>query len=302
MEANDTEARDPGVSWSQLRAFESCASVLSFNAAALRLNITASAVRYQIALLESRLGTRLFERRGGHLALTLAGATFQRRIERPLRELSRACLDTRHSAKTAVIILTAPPMFAREFLFQDRFLKWCDSNMIRLDVTDAKRDLFGPDQVAAIRLGAEAHPNLTLTPILKTKLVVAAAPSVAARADPMSAAWWSTQNLLSPTVSELAWEQVLRSLDINPKVAKHHRSFSSYSAALEAACAGQGIFLAALPFVQRDFDAKRLVRLTQIALSPSIGYSIAMTNELAATVRGRSLRQTLLKQAGTGRR
>jgi LysR family transcriptional regulator for bpeEF and oprC len=172
MEANATEARDPGLSWSQLRAFESCASVLSFSAAALRLNITASAVRYQIALLETRLETRLFERRGGHLALTTVGASFQRRIERPMRELLRACEDASRSAKTAVIMLTAPPMFAREFLFQDRFLKWCDSNAIRLDVMDAKRDFFGPDQIAAIRLGAEADANLTLSPILKIKLVV----------------------------------------------------------------------------------------------------------------------------------
>jgi len=208
----------------------------------------------------------------------------------------RACEDTSQSAKTAVIVLTAPPMFAREFLFQDRFLKWCDSNVIRLDVTDAKRDFFGPDQIVAIRLGAEAHANLTLTPILKTKLVLAAAPSVVADADPLNASWWSTQNLLSPTVSELAWEQVLRLLDINPKVAKRRRGFSSYAVALEAACAGHGILLAALPFVQRDFEAKRLARLTQITLSPSIGYSIVMTNELAATGRGRSLRLALLKR------
>jgi len=192
-------------------------------------------------------------------------------------------------------------MFAREFLFQDRFLKWCDSNAIRLDVTDTKRDFFGPDQIAAIRLGAEPHANLTLTPILKTKLVLAAAPSVAAGADPLDAAWWSTQNLLSPTVSELAWERVLRSLNVNPKVAKRRRSFSSYAAALEAACGGHGIILAALPFVQRDFDAKRLARLTQITLSPSIGYSIVLTNELAATRRGRFLKQALLKQVRAGR-
>jgi LysR family glycine cleavage system transcriptional activator len=296
MEANATEPKDPGLSWSQLRAFESCASVLSFGAAALRLNITASAVRYQIALLESRLGTRLFERQGGRVALTPAGASFQRRIERPMRELLRVCEDTSQTANAAVIVLTAPPMFAREFLFQDRFLKWCDANAIRLDVTDAKREFFGPDQIAAIRLGAEPHADLTLTPILKTKLVLAAAPSIVAGADPLNPSWWTMQNLLSPTVSELAWDRILRSLEIDPKVAKRRRSFSSYAAALEAACAGHGILLAALPFVRREFDAKRLARLTQITLSPSIGYSIVLTSELAATRRGRSLRQALLKQ------
>jgi LysR family glycine cleavage system transcriptional activator len=300
MEAKFTEAKDPGLSWSQLRAFESCATLLSFGAAALHLNMTASAIRYQVALLESRIGTRLFERRGGQLALTSAGASFQRRIGPPVHELLKACEEASQSTEKAVIVLTAPPMFAREFLFQDRFLKWCDSHTIRLDVTDAKRNFFGPDRIAAIRLGAEAHANLKLTPILKTKLVLAAAPAIVAKADPLNASWWSTQNLLSPTVSELAWERILGSLNINPKVAKHRRSFSSYAVALEAACAGQGILLAALPFVQRDFDAKRLARLTQVTLSPLIGYSIVMTHELAATARGKSLRQALLKQVRAG--
>jgi DNA-binding transcriptional LysR family regulator len=138
-----------------------------------------------------------------------------------------------------------------------------------------------------------------MTPILKTKLVLAAAPSIAADAEPLNASWWARQNLLSPAVSERAWDAALQSLGINPKVAKRRRDFSSYAVAFEAACAGQGVLLAALPFVQRDFDAKRLTRLTPTTLSPPIGYSIVMTDELAAARRGRSLRQALLKQVRT---
>src|SRR6516164_8317682 len=116
MEANGTQARDPGLSWSQLRAFEASASVLSFSAAALRLSITASAVRYQIALLESRLGTRLFERRGGRLALTPVGASFQRRkatyaraIEglrrhNPIGKDRRDCVDGAPNVRARVFV------------------------------------------------------------------------------------------------------------------------------------------------------------------------------------------------------
>jgi DNA-binding transcriptional LysR family regulator len=49
--ATEEFAKDPGLSWSQLRAFEACAKLLSFNAAAASLNLTPAAVRYQVGLL-----------------------------------------------------------------------------------------------------------------------------------------------------------------------------------------------------------------------------------------------------------
>ena len=124
----------PGV---RLRAFEASARLLSFNAAAASLNLTLAAIRYQVGLLEARLGARLYERRGGRLALTKTGAAFRGRIARPMQELAKACAEARQSASIAPLLLTAPPMFARQYLFGDRFLKWCDSNFIRLEVTDS---------------------------------------------------------------------------------------------------------------------------------------------------------------------
>jgi LysR family glycine cleavage system transcriptional activator len=172
-------AKDPGLSWSQLRAFEASARLLSFNAAAASLNLTPAAIRHQVGLLEARLGARLYERRGGRLALTKPGAAFRGRIARPMQELAKACAEASQSASTAPLLLTAPPMFARQYLFGDRFLKWCDSNFIRLEVTDSMRDLTGPDQIVAVRLGAEPAPDISLTPVLAVKLTLAAAPRIA---------------------------------------------------------------------------------------------------------------------------
>ena len=109
--------KDPGLSWSQLRAFEACARLSSFNAAAAELNLTASAIRYQAGLLEGRIGVKLLERRGGRLALTSAGTAFARRITRPMRELIGACEEASSTAASAPMTLTAPPLFARQFLF-----------------------------------------------------------------------------------------------------------------------------------------------------------------------------------------
>jgi hypothetical protein len=147
---------DPGLSWSQLRAFQACARLSSFNAAATELNLTASAVRHQVGLLEARLGGKLFERQGGgRLCLTSIGVAFERQISRPMRDLVRACATASEMAAAAPIILTAPPLFARQFLFDDRFLKWCDGNRVKLDITDAKLDLSGP--TGSSRSGSE--PN-----------------------------------------------------------------------------------------------------------------------------------------------
>src|SRR6266481_1100680 len=93
--------KDPGLSWSQLRAFEACARLSSFNAAAAELNLTASAIRYQAGLLEGRLGVKLFERQGGQLSLTTTGTNFARQISRPMRDLTRACAEARRMGATA---------------------------------------------------------------------------------------------------------------------------------------------------------------------------------------------------------
>ena len=286
--------KDPGLSWSQLRAFESCARLSSFNAAAAELNLTASAVRHQVGLLEARLGVKLFDRQGGRLSLTSIGTAFERQISRPMRDLARACAVASRMAATAPITLTTPPLFARQFLFEGRFLKWCDDNMVRIDVTDAKRDMFAAGQIVAIRLGAEPDADLASTPILGVELVLAAAPPIAARARPADTAWWAGQTLLSPGVSDGAWSLAWQALGVQVPGSVRPLHFSSYAAALEAACAGHGILLAPLPFSEREFSSGRLLQFSDIRLPSSIGYSLLMRHDLAELPRGRALRRRIL--------
>ncbi len=296
MEAEPHRERwtDPGLSWSQLRAFQACARLSSFNAAAAELNLTASAVRHQVGLLEARLGVKLFERQGGRLSLTSIGVSFERQISRPMRDLVSACATASRMAAAAPIILTAPPLFARQFLFDDRFLKWCDSNQVKLDITDAKRDLFGTNQIVAIRLGTEPDPDLVSTPVFDVQLVLAAAPTIVARARPTDRSWWIEQTLLSPGVSDIVWPQVWGALKVRAPETTHPLHFSSYAAALEAASAGHGVLLAPLPFSEREFASGRLSRLSNICLPSRIGYSLLMRRKLANTSRGRALRRRII--------
>ena len=56
-----------------LRAFEAAARHASVSAAARELSVTHSAISHQLKLLESQLGTRLFERTNRGLKITASG-------------------------------------------------------------------------------------------------------------------------------------------------------------------------------------------------------------------------------------
>jgi LysR family transcriptional regulator, glycine cleavage system transcriptional activator len=293
--ATQTSLEDPGLSWSQLRAFEACARLSSFGGAALALSVTTSAVRFQVGLLEGRLGVALFERQGGRLMLTDIGQTFARQIARPVQDLLAACAAATQSAHDAPLTLTAPPLFARQFLIGATFLTWCDVNRVRLDISDTKRDLFIPDLIAAIRLSPDADPELAITHLLNVELCIAASPGSAADARSDDPAWWERQTLLSPRASENGWAAAWRALNITEAIAPRTLPYSSYAAALEAACAGSGLILAPLPFAQREIDAGRLVPISDVRVHAKNGYALIMRKGFAVTPRGRALARQLVR-------
>ncbi|MFZ5733095.1 MAG: LysR family transcriptional regulator [Pseudomonadota bacterium] len=294
MQSLDDPLHDPALSWSQLRAFDACVRLASFNAAAAALSLTPAAVRHQIGLLETRLGAALFLRQGGRLAPTPVGADFAADIAKPLRALSAACRRAAEGAASAPITLTAPPVFARRFLMGEPFLDWCRRNDVHLDVSEAKRDLVSALGIAAIRLGATPHADLDQVRLLDVSVVLAAAPALATAARPQETAWWRAQTLLDPKVAERAWPLLWQKLGVPDAAPRQRLQFSSYVAALDAARGGRGLILAPLPFIESDLLAKRLVKLSPIRIRSSAGYDFVLRRELAATPRGRALRKRLV--------
>jgi LysR family transcriptional regulator, glycine cleavage system transcriptional activator len=286
---------DPGLSWSQLRAFDACVRFKSFGAAALRLSMSASAVRFQIGLLESRLEVTLFERQGGRLALTEIGRGFAADIARPMQGLLAACHAAQTAANDAPLTLTAPPLFAREFLLIEPFMTWCDAKKIQLDVSDSTRDLLSPGLIAAVRFGAEDTPDFSATKILNVELCIAAAPNIASSARPDDADWWAGQTLLTPSASQGGWVMARNTLKITESVSPKILSFTSYGAALESACHGSGLILAPLQLAKREMATGRLVQISNVRIPSVTGYSLIMRKEIAALPRGRALTRMLAR-------
>jgi len=103
-------------------------------------------------------------------------------------------------------------------------------------------------------------------------------------------------------VSDSAWPQVWRALKVGAPEATQPLHFSSYAAALEAACAGHGVLLAPLPFSEREFATGRLIRLSNICLSGGTGYALLMRRELADSSRGRALRRRIIAEIKPAKR
>jgi DNA-binding transcriptional LysR family regulator len=285
---------DPGLSWSQLRAFMACSRYRSFNGAASALALTSAAVRYQLGLLEHRLGGRLFERQGGALMPTDLGVSFSQRVEAPMRALINACAEVTANADDGPLTLTAPPLFAKRYLFGSKLLAWCEANRIELDITENKRDLFAQMPVAAIRLDATEHPDLTSTKLLSVSAIIAAAPAIAKHARPTHNAWWEQQVILNTTLTDGGWLRAWAALGLTaPKVSQAHL-FTSYAAALEAAASGHGLILAPLPLACPDLSSGRLKQISNVRLPSKYAYSLLMRKRLALSARGRALRQNLI--------
>jgi hypothetical protein len=98
-------------------------------------------------------------------------------------------------------------------------------------------------------------------------------------------------------VSDIVWPQVWRALKVCAPETTHRLQFSSYAAALEAACGGHGV-----PFSEREFSSGRLSRLSNICLPSRIGYSLLMRRELADTSRGSALRRRIIAAIKPARR
>ena len=286
-------SHDPGLSWSQLRAFDACSRLASFRSAAVALNISASAVRFQVGLLEARLAVRLFERQDGRLVPTAVGEALARQIARPMRELLAACAAATQAGADAPMTLTAPPLFARHLLLGRPFLKWCEAHHIRLDIADTKRDLLSAAPIAAVRLDAGPEAGLTMIPLMPVSVCAAAIPSVAAGARPADPSWWSAQTLLCPSAGKDGWALLWQALGIGGQCHPPMLTFASYAAAMASACDGHGLVLAPLPFAQDALDTRRLMAISPVRIAADGGYSLVMRDTLAASKRGRLIARKL---------
>lgn len=131
-----------------VRAFEATARPMSVKSAADELCLTSSAVSQQIKALEGFLDTKLFERSGNRIALTLTGETYAGKLS----HLLDAFLEDTDAVREAPRILRvlSTPGFAARWLVP-RLPKLDFARNIRLRVSNGAPSLdFAPNDADVV--------------------------------------------------------------------------------------------------------------------------------------------------------
>lgn len=250
-----------------LPTFLAVAQLPSLRAAAEQLHLTHSAVSQQIKLLEEQLGFALFERRGRRLVLTAAGTGFLRAVEPALAQINDGARMAATLAQDSAqqLRITVLPSFAQRWLLP-RMARWQARHPditlelhTSLQVVDLKREGFH----AALRQGTGAWPGLDSTRLVRSPVVVVAAPAFAQRLLHCSPAALLNEPLLGDSESWEQWfEQAGHPCRVTPVA-----SFNDMGMMLQATEQGMGVTLGRQLMAADALQAGRLVQLSPIELA-----------------------------------
>ncbi len=238
-----------------IRAFEAAARLGSFTAAAQEGGLTQSAVSQRIGHLEARLGTPLFIRQARQITLTSDGEAWLPHVQAALvglRDSTEALFGVSRnrltlSASASVNELWLVPRLAH--------LAEVSGAQITLSTMVVASGDTKDDAAVRIRYGSGDWPVAYAAPLYEERMSPVAAPDLLAEGA------WQTLPRLSVSGPRPGWRRWCAETGTSTTPVPDLR-FDSFSAALAAARAGQGVLLASLPLIQADLEAGRLLRVT----------------------------------------
>ncbi|WP_197500372.1 LysR substrate-binding domain-containing protein [Caballeronia udeis] len=290
---NTTKSRMPPLK--ALLAFEAAARRGSFALGAEELAVTPSAVSHHIQQLEDFLGVPLFQRHPGRAALTAAGRTYARELERAFGVIAEATSLVAPQSQRGYLVVASGPSFAAKWL-QPRLPEFLRANpdiRIRLSTLSDHDDLETTRFDIAIAYG---HPNtsntskLDVEPLLLERLRPLCSPALAA-----ALALRAPEDLLRATLihssNGLTWSEYLRRV-CDAEVRPDNELWLDRSVmAIEAAVDGLGVVLESEVLAAEELsdgrliapfdDARFSVKVTSYYLVRSRGYKTS--SQAAAT-------------------
>ncbi len=255
-------------SFSTVVAFEAAARYESFARAAVELNLTQSAISHAIRALESRVGERLFERRGRRVALTPGGVHLAQRIRAGLALLAGAFGEAEAPDDAERVVIGAPLDFVSQVLMPrlsaSALLERCEVRTTLLPgaLVDGAADLV-------VARGPVAWPALAHRLLAKDSVFPVAAPRLAGIAGfPDLDSLPLIENVAHPWS---LWRAQVRAPGEPGGIGL---VVDDWRLAMEAAKAGAGVCLALSSLARADLASGQLIRVGPAELTLDEGYHL----------------------------
>ena len=286
-----------------LAAFEAAARHLSFTRAGAERFVTQSAMSRQIRALEDDLGVALFRRRHRALNLTEHGVKLQATCTAALAQLRATVGEIRAPSRREVLALTTTPGFAALWLIPrlPAFTRAHPGIDVRLDASFELRHLRSDGFDIAIRYGSagtsDGQPMFreAMQPVCSPKLLRGGGPPLKNPAD------LRLHTLLQVSTTgpgmPLEWDPWLQAVGLPDLQPASTLTFSSYSEAIAATLAGQGVAIGRRPLVDALLRSHKLVTPFKGATATTRAYFLVIDPDARARPAVRALEQWLLAEA-----
>ncbi len=226
-----------------LRAIEAAGRLGSLRAAADEIGVTVGAVSQQIQKTEHQLGRTMFERRPKGLELTPHGEEVVRHLTNGMSELSAAVALAGRGQEDTLTVSVAP-------VFAGKWLVWRLNDFheshpdirIRVDATVSLVDPDTSDVDVCIRVGKGPWPGVDAGKLIEHRVFPVCSPVLAERLN--APRDLSHVPIIRDAGEMFGWSTWLGPNGLDEGVLGDGPTFSDGSLCLDAAVAGQGVFLA----------------------------------------------------------
>lgn len=278
-----------------VRAFEATARRMSVKDAAEELCLTPSAVSHQIKALEGFLDTRLFERSGNRLALTLTGEAYAGKLTHLLDSFQEDT-ETVRGKPRVLRVLSTPGFAARWLVPRLPRLDFARDLRVRVSNGAPSLDFATNDADVVIQWSDRPTPGLIVEPLMVSARYPVISPVLRAREDVSR-----PEDLLRLTLfydeTDDAWTEWFAAAGLPGVGLPPGPTYPNCELATTMVEQQQGVSLAYDAVARGTIAAGRLERLFDMSTSPMVIYSIACQDHRADEDRIAAFRAWLIAEA-----
>ena len=231
------------VNLTALRAVDAVARLGTLRAAADELGVTPGAVSQQVIKVEAQLGRLLFKRNPGGMVTTELGREVSLHLADGFAALARGVSHARKRPENSITVSVAPVFAGKWLVWRLGWLAelypdlrvWIEASVDLVDPIDGEVDV-------CIRVGQGNWPGVRAQEILQQHVFPVCAPNLADQLKDVSDL--SRVPIIREPQPSFGWDVWLRPNGMSEDQLGDGPVYSDASLCIDAAVAGQGVFLA----------------------------------------------------------